>query len=133
VRSWRRLQFIRRMVWSRECNAVDQVVIRYPSDTTASHSRKLRDRRSGVSTSAAARAGVQPESERRASSAFASVVRRALVHAPGCYGRLGYVAYPELEADTLAFYALPGAVVGAGREGVERHLISPRSLETAAS
>src|SRR5204862_105783 len=31
----------------------------------------------------------------------------------------GYVAYPELEADTLAFFALPGAVAGAGREGVE--------------
>src|SRR2546426_11337630 len=38
---------------------------------------------------------------------------------PGVMDGSGYVAYPELEADTLAFYALPGAVAGAGREGVE--------------
>src|SRR2546429_8923563 len=85
------------MVWSRRVQrrrpSRDPVSLRhYPLHIP----RKLRDRRPGVSTSAAARAGVQPDVRAACHRApSASVVRRALVHAPGCYGRLGLRRLPR--------------------------------------
>ncbi len=104
-----------------ECNAVDQVVIRYPSDTTrftfrGSYETAVQAYRRALLLAPA----FNLTSERRAIERLPRLLFAERWYTrPGVMDGSGYVAYPELEADTLAFFALPGAVAGAGREGVE--------------
>ena len=104
-----------------ECNALDRVVIRHPSDTARFTFR------GGYETAVQAyrRALVLAPAFNLTSERRAIERLPRLLFAERWYTRQGvmdgsgYVAYPELEADTLAFYAIPGALAGAGREGLE--------------
>ena len=102
-----------------ECNALDQVVIRYPSDTTRFTFR------GGYETAVQAyrRAlllapAFNLTSERRAIDRLPR-----LLYTERWYWRAGlvenatYYAFPELEGDTMAFYPVPGEV--AARGGIE--------------
>ncbi len=104
-----------------ECNALDRVVIRHPSDTARFTFR------GGYETAVQAyrRALVLAPAFNLTSERRAIERLPRLLFAERWYTRQGvmdgsgYVAYPELEADTLASYAIPGALAGAGREGLE--------------
>ncbi|PYP43263.1 MAG: hypothetical protein DMD42_10620, partial [Gemmatimonadetes bacterium] len=104
-----------------ECNALDRLVIRHPSDTARFTFR------GGYETAVQAyrRALVLAPAFNLTSERRAIERLPRLLFAERWYTRegvmdgSGYVAYPELEADTLAFYAIPGALAGAGREGLE--------------
>ncbi len=107
-----------------ECNANDRIVIRYPGDTTrftfrGSYETAVQAYRRALLLAPA----FNLTFERR-------VIDRLphLLFSERWYWREGFVdgsayyAFPELEADTMAFYAVPGAVAARGDIEPKGHL-----------
>jgi len=107
-----------------ECNAGDRVVIRHPGDTTrftfrGSYETAVQAYRRALLLAPA----FNLTFERRAIDRLPS-----LLFTERWYWREGfldgstYYAFPELEADTLAFYPVPGTVAAQGDVEPPRHL-----------
>lgn len=104
-----------------ECNALDRVVIRYPPDTTrftfrGSYETAVQAYRRALLLAPA----FNLTSERRAIDRLPRVLFAERWHwRMGVADGSTYFAFPELEADTMAFYAVPGAIAAGG--GIEPH------------
>ena len=107
-----------------ECNAVDQVVIRYPRDTTRFTFRGSYE----TAVQAYRRALLLAPAFNLTFERLAVDRLPHLLMAERWYWREGFVdgsaweAFPELEADTLAFYPVPGAFAAQGYGEPKGHL-----------
>jgi tetratricopeptide (TPR) repeat protein len=107
-----------------ECNAVDQVVIRYPRDTTRFTFRGSYE----TAVQAYRRALLLAPAFNLTFERLAVDRLPHLLMAERWYWREGFVdgsaweAFPELEADTLAFYPVPGAIAAQGYSEPKEHL-----------
>ncbi|HEV2751223.1 MAG TPA: hypothetical protein VGV12_11940 [Gemmatimonadales bacterium] len=95
-----------------ECNAVDRMVIRYPGDTTrftfrGSYETAMQAYRRALLLAPA----FNLTFERRAIDRLPHLLfTERWYWREGFVDGFAYYAFPELEADTMAFYPLPGAV-----------------------
>ena len=105
-----------------ECNAGDLTVIRYPRDTTrftfrGSYETAVQAYRRALLLAPA----FNLTFERRAIDRLPRLLLAEWYWREGRLDGSAYVAFPELEADTMAFYAVPGEVAARGYEPPRTH------------